>query len=369
MAYHDPSGRGPSRTALLALGAATLVVVLVLAIPLTLYARGDFDSTVRVSAVADSVGDGLAAGGDVKYRGLIVGRVDGVTVTDDGRQEIAMSIDANQASSIPDRVSAAYAPSNLLGVTGIELQAATSTASGPTPGAGRLRDGERITIGADSTNVSVADLLRQVGEISTTITGDEFSRTIDIADRLVTAVQPLVRSGLDLLNLAASRQQMPLAEFIRILGPVTRGVADLEGPFDSVLISLTRQTAAYTDPRVVNSVKDSLSGLVTTVGGLGGLVRDNYDGLATLLDFLIVTGSPLGQTLRSIPPAVGDARELLGRLEKSMPTQNGKVTLQVGLTVAQMPQLAPFLQMLAPPAPKAAPTSPAPKAAPKAGGR
>ncbi|GAA1456278.1 MlaD family protein [Williamsia maris] len=363
MAYHDPSGRGPSRVALLGLGAATVVVALVLAIPLTLYARGDFDTTVTVSAVADSVGDGLAAGGDVKYRGLIVGRVDGVTVADDGRQEITMSIDADQAAAIPDQVSAAYAPSNLLGVTGIELQAAGSTSGSGTPGDG-LRDGEKITIGSDSTNVSVADLLRQVGEISTTITGDEFTRTIDIADKVVDAVQPLVRSGLDLLTLAASRQQMPLAEFFRILGPASRGVADLEGPFDSVLINLTRSTAEYTDPRVVTGVKDSLSGLIDTVGGLGGLVGDNYDGLATLLDFLTVTGSPLGQTLRSIPPAVTDARELLGRLEKSMPTQNGKVTLQVGVAIAQMPQLAPFLQSLAPPAPRA------PRAgAPKAGGR
>lgn len=357
MAYHDPSGRGPSRVALLGLGAATLVVALVLAIPLTLYARGDFDTTVTVSAMADSVGDGLAAGGDVKYRGLIVGRVDGVTVADDGRQEITMSIDADAASAIPDQVSAAYAPSNLLGVTGIELQAASAAGSGA-PGDG-LRDGERIIIGSDSTNVSVADLLRQVGEISTTITGDEFTRTIDIADKVVAAVQPLVRSGLDLLTLAASRQQMPLAEFFRILGPASRGVADLEGPFDSVLINLTRSTAEYTDPRVVTGVKDSLSGLIDTVGGLGRLVGDNYDGLATLLDFLTVTGSPLGQTLRSIPPAVTDGRELLRRLEKSMPTQNGKVTLQVGVAIAQMPQLAPFLQSLAPPAQRA----------PKAGGR
>ena len=88
MAYHDPSGRGPSRVALLGLGAATLVVALVLAIPLTLYARGDFDTTVTVSAVADTVGDGLAAGGDVKYRGLIVGRVDGVTVAEIGRAHV-----------------------------------------------------------------------------------------------------------------------------------------------------------------------------------------------------------------------------------------------------------------------------------------
>ncbi|MBJ7288755.1 MlaD family protein [Williamsia sp.] len=360
MAYHDPSGRGPSRVALLGLGAVTLVVALVLAVPLTLYARGDFDTTVTVSAVADTVGDGLAAGGDVKYRGLIVGRVDGVTVADDGRQEITMSIDADQASAIPDQVSAAYAPSNLLGVTGIELQAAAADSGA----SGGLRDGERLTIGSDSTNVSVADLLRQVGEISTTITGDEFTRTIDIADKVVDAVQPLVRSGLDLLNLAASRQQMPLAQFLRILGPASRGVADLEGPFASVLINLTRSTAEYTDPRVVTGVKDSLSGLIDTVGGLGGLVGDNYDGLATLIDFLIITGSPLGQTLRSIPPAVTDARELLGRLEKSMPTQNGKVTLQVGVAVAQMPQLAPFLQQLAPPAPGK------PRAGtPKAGGR
>ena len=368
MAYHDPSGRGPSRAALLGLGAMTLVVVLVLAVPLTLYARGDFDSTVTVSAVADTVGDGLAAGGDVKYRGLIVGRVDGVTVAGDGRQEITMSIDADSAASIPDQVSAAYAPSNLLGVTGIELRASGSTAPPGTPGNG-LRDGEKIVIGSDSTNVSVADLLRQVGAISTTITGDTFTRTIDIADRLVTAVQPLVRSGLDLLNLAASRQQMPLAQFFRILGPASRGLADLVGPFDTVLINLTRATAEYTDPRVVTGVKDSLSGLIDTVGGLGGLVADNYDGLSTLLDFLIVTGSPLGQTLRSIPPAVTDARELLGRLEKSMPTQNGKVTLQVGMDIATMPQLAPFLQTLAPPA-TGTPRAGTPRAgAPKAGGR
>ncbi|WP_299575896.1 MlaD family protein [uncultured Williamsia sp.] len=343
MMYEDASGRGPSRRTLLIIGAATLAVLVVAAIPLTIYARGGFDDRVTVVAVTDAVGDGLAAGGDVKFRGLIVGRVDSVRVTDGTQQQVTLSIDEKQAANIPDRVSAAYAPSNILGVTGIELRSDATAGQG----AGRLRDGERLRIGSDSTNVSVAELLRQVGQISTTVTGTTVSQSIDVLSRVVDAVQPLLRSGADLLNLAAARQQMPLARFLQILGPASRGVADLEGPFDTVLINLTKTTAEYTDPKVVSGVRDTLSGLVQTVGTIGGVVGDNLTSLSTLLDFVITVGSPLGRTLRSIPPAYDDSRELVRRLTKALPTQDGKVTLQVGATLANMPQLTSVL--LAPP--------------------
>lgn len=339
MMYEDASGRGPSRRTLLTLGAVTLVVLVVVTIPLTIYARGGLDDRVRVVAVTDAVGDGLAAGGDVKFRGLIVGRVDSVRVTDGTQQQVTLSIEKKQAANIPDRVSAAYAPSNILGVTGIELRSDATAGEG----AGRLRDGERLRIGSDSTNVSVAELLRQVGQISTTVTGTTVSQSIDVLSRVVDAVQPLLRSGSDLLNLAAARQQMPLARFLQILGPASRGVADLEGPFDTVLINLTRTTAAYTDPKVVSGVRDTLSGLVQTVGTIGGVVGDNLTSLSTLLDFVITVGSPLGRTLRSIPPAYDDSRELLRRLTRALPTQDGKVTLQVGATLATMPQLTSVL--------------------------
>ena len=284
------------------------------------------------------MGDGLAAGGDVKFRGLIVGRVDSVRVVDGSRQEITLSIDADQARAIPDRVGAAYAPSNLFGVTGIELTANSAAST-----VGHLHDGERLQIGSDSTNVSVADLLRQVGEISSTVTGSEFARAIDVTSRVVDAVQPLLRSGADLLNLAAARQQMPLATFLQILAPSIRGIADLEGPFSTVLINLTKTTAPYTDPAVVRSVQDSLSGLVQTVGSIGGVVGDNQTSLGTLLDFVLTVGTPLGRTLRSIPPAYDDTRELVRRLSKALPTRDGAVTLQVGATLQNMPQLTSVL--------------------------
>lgn len=339
MRYADPSGRGPSRRSLLIVGAASLAALVVMAIPLTVYARGGFDDRVRVVALTDAVGDGLAAGGDVKFRGLIVGRVESVRVTDGSRQQITLSIDPGQAENIPDRVSAAYAPSNILGVNGIELR--SDAVAGRD--AGRLRDGELLEIGSDSTNVSIATLLRQLGQISTTITGDTVSRSIDTVSRVVDAVQPLLRSGADLLNLAAARQQMPLARFLQILGPSSRGLADLSGPFQTVLIDLTKTTAAYTDPTVVSGVRDSLSGLVQTVGTIGSVVGDNLTSLSTLLDFVITVGSPLGRTLRSIPPAYDDSRELLRRLTKALPSQDGKVTLQVGATLATMPQLTSVL--------------------------
>ncbi len=267
MTFQDLSGRGPKRTSLIGWGAITLVALVIAAIPLTMYARGQFDETMTVSATTDQIGDGLTSGGDVKFRGLIVGRVDSVVVTSAGKQRVTMSIDSEQAPNIPSDVSAAYAPSNILGVTGIELK--------PEGGGGRLRDGEEIAIGSDATDVSVTTLLRDVGTLSETLTGTEVSRTIDLANRIVNAVQPLARQGFDLLNLAASRQQMPLARFIRILGESSKGTADLSGPFVGVFTELVDNMSEYTDQRVVDGVTGTLRGLVDTVSAAGGLVSDN----------------------------------------------------------------------------------------------
>ncbi len=308
MRYADPSGRGPSRRSLLIIGAASLAALVVMAIPLTVYARGGFDDRVRVVALTDAVGDGLAAGGDVKFRGLIVGRVESVRVTDGSRQQITLSIDPGQAENIPDRVSAAYAPSNILGVNGIELR--SDAVAGGTPDVCAMGNSSR----SDPTRRTCRS--RRCCDSSarspTTITGDTVSRSIDTVSRVVDAVQPLLRSGADLLNLAAARQQMPLARFLQILGPSSRGLADLSGPFQTVLIDLTKTTAAYTDPTVVSGVRDSLSGLVQTVGTIGSVVGDNLTSLSTLLDFVITVGSPLGRTLRSIPPAYDDSRSCCG---------------------------------------------------------
>ncbi|MBT0566572.1 MlaD family protein [Williamsia sp. CHRR-6] len=320
------------------IGLITVAVVIAAAVPLTVYARGGFDDRVTVQAVTDQIGDGLTGGGDVKFRGLIVGRVDTVRVIDGGRrQEITMSIDAAAAHAIPDEVSAVYQPSNILGVTGIELKAAAGA------GPGRLRDGSRVQIGAGSTEVSVSDLLQQLGAIATTITGDSAARSVEVIDRVIIALQPALRSGVELLDLAAQRRQMPLSRFLQILGPTTAGTADLLGPFLSVFTGLSRTTAAYADPKVVRDVGDSLTGLIDTVISLGRLAGDNLDGLAAGLDLLVATSAPLGRTLRSIPPAVGDARELLRRLEQVVAVRGGRPTVRVGVSLANLPQITAFL--------------------------
>lgn len=99
--------------------------------------NGVFSEQVQVLALLNDVGDGLPRGSDVKFRGALVGTVEGVTPALDGRpNRIALSLDPHFARGIPATVTARVVPSNVFAVSSIQL-----IDNGPAAG---LRQGGQI---------------------------------------------------------------------------------------------------------------------------------------------------------------------------------------------------------------------------------
>ncbi|MDF3285354.1 MCE family protein [Gordonia sp. N1V] len=331
----DVSGRGPSTGVLTRWGIAAIAVLAAIAIPVTLYARGVFDDTVEVTVTSDRISEGLSAGADVKYQGLLVGHVESITIDDQGHQRMRLAVDATQADHIGGHLTATFAPSNIFGVTGVEL---TPTAPGPA-----LRNGQIIAAQDDSSDVSAVSVLRDIGSISSTLTGSEVTAMINRLDEVVTQISPLMRSGFDLFALAHQHQQMPFAQMLRIADDTLRGAAALSDPFVNLFTTLVEKTAMYADPQETAKVTGALTGLVQTFITLGQVVGTDPGDLATVLDASLTLGAPLGYTLSTVPAAADDAHELIGRLDKMLPRVDGTVRLRLGLTLESLPAITSAL--------------------------
>ncbi len=167
-------------------------------------------------------------------------------------------------------------------MTGIEL---TPTAPGPA-----LRNGQIIAAQDDSSDVSAVSVLRDIGSISSTLTGSEVTAMINRLDEVVTQISPLMRSGFDLFALAHQHQQMPFAQMLRIADDTLRGAAALSDPFVNLFTTLVEKTAMYADPQETAKVTGALTGLVQTFITLGQVVGTDPGDLATVLDASLTLG-------------------------------------------------------------------------------
>ena len=159
----EPDGRGVSDRQLLGCGiAVVLVAVLVTAILLT-KATGRLDSYVRVVAALINVGDGLPQRSDVKYHGVLVGMVNGVTPAANGEPNyVHIDLNPTYAASIPASVTARVVPSNVFAVSSVQL-----VDRGPGPairsGAKILEDTELPTVLFQTTISKLRDILAATG--------------------------------------------------------------------------------------------------------------------------------------------------------------------------------------------------------------
>ncbi|MGB7362475.1 MAG: MlaD family protein, partial [Rhodococcus sp. (in: high G+C Gram-positive bacteria)] len=119
--FEDLSRRSAGPRSLRIRGLAVAVVLVLVAIFLAKYAKGDFSSKFDVTIDANSVGDGLAVGSDVKYRGLPVGRVDEIESIGFGAQRLHAHIDPGTASVLTDDLTVRFASATVFGATVVEL--------------------------------------------------------------------------------------------------------------------------------------------------------------------------------------------------------------------------------------------------------
>lgn len=143
----DIRGRGPSTATLARRGLVGLAVVALLVTALLLRYTGAFQPMFPATALVEDVGDGLRAGADVKLRGALVGRVDGVRVRPGAGSavvhEVELRLRPEAAAGIPAGVTARVVPTNLFGVPSLELLDPAGPGGGATLARGAIIPGDR----------------------------------------------------------------------------------------------------------------------------------------------------------------------------------------------------------------------------------
>lgn len=243
----EPDGRGLNEHKLLACGAVVLVVLLAITAILLTKATGRLDPYVRVVAALINVGDGLPQRSDVKYHGVLVGMVEGVTPAAHGNPNyVHINLDPEYARSIPNSVTARVVPSNVFAVSSVQL-----VDRGPAPaieaGAQIPEDTELPTVLFQTTISKLRDILAATGR------GRE-DRTIGILAAVNTATEG---KRAELLGAGANLS--------RLLDELDTIVATEPGPTTvSALVDAARGLQA-TAPELVDALHQAVPPMQTLV--------------------------------------------------------------------------------------------------------
>ncbi|GAB3016002.1 mammalian cell entry protein [Mycobacterium bourgelatii] len=275
----DTDGRGPSDRQLLAYGAAVVVVALVLSMGLLLKSTGRLDNYIRVVADLVNVGDGLPQKSDVKYHGVLVGMVDDVIPSTNGKPNyVQINLKPEYAKSIPAAVTARVVPSNVFAVSSVQL-VGSGAGSPISAGAHIPEDTQLPTVLFQTTVSKLRDLLAAAGR------GRE-DRSVGILAALGAATDhrrnDLLRSGaqlnrlLDQLNSIVSTDDGPST--VSALIDAARGLEETAPDLFDALHQAVEPMRTFAETR--GQLTSLLSAAANTTGTA-------YDSLNNHIDQLI----------------------------------------------------------------------------------
>ncbi|MEU6560663.1 MlaD family protein [Nocardia nova] len=303
----DPSGRGPGPLRLGGIGVALVVVVSAAVYLLGLRYTGAFADTVDVTADMTSTGDGMPPRADITFRGMIVGTVAEVGMAAEGeRQRVALKLKPAEAASIPSTVTARVVPSNLFGVTALEL-----VDNGPAPGG--LRAG--MTIHQD-TGTATTQLQATLTTLRTALDAIQPQRLARVLGTLSQALDSGARvPGSTIERLDAWTTQ------VRAIP----GIGDLLGDLGAAATAVNRSAPelidalgdSVTTARTLTERRSNLIALLTeagrTVDATNGLFARNPDAGKELTIGLDDTFGALATDPGAIAGAVANLNSALSR--------------------------------------------------------
>ena len=161
---YETDGRGPTERQLLFAGIGVILVAALITAFLMLKSTGRLDPHVPVVAELTNVGDGLPQNSDVKYHGLLVGTVRGVSPGTEGRPNtVNINLKPEFARSIPASVTARVVPSNIFAVSSVQLVADNKSGPAIAAGARIPEDTALPTVIFQTTLNKLRSLLKAVG--------------------------------------------------------------------------------------------------------------------------------------------------------------------------------------------------------------
>jgi|TARA_Y100000815_G_scaffold255578_1_gene262576 phospholipid/cholesterol/gamma-HCH transport system substrate-binding protein len=280
------------------------------------YAKLDrlfYDSAYTVTAHFGSSG-GIFAGAEVTYRGVQIGKVDRLVLTEEG-VDVELAID-NQHDSIPAATLALVGNKSAVGEQYVELQPKSNDEP-------YLADGSEIAMADTRTPIQVEQLLSNlattVGSVDrkalkTTVTelgaafagtGEELQQIIDTGNDFINAANDnfdtttaLIRDGNTVLN-GQIASESAIRSFARNLSLFTGALADADPEINTLLDN--GSGAAVALRRFIDDNEVELGSLINNLITTGEIVTRRLDGLEQILviypyvvegGFTVVSKSP-----------------------------------------------------------------------------
>ena len=248
------------------------------------YAKLDrvfYDSSYTVTAHFASSG-GIFSGAEVTYRGVKIGKVEKLTLTDQG-VDVDLGID-NEFDTIPAATLALVGNKSAVGEQYVELQPKTNDEP-------YLEDGSEIAVEDTKTPIQVETLLSNLATTVDSVDQDALRTTVSELGAAFAGtaedLQTIIDTGNDFIN-AANENFDTTTALIRDGNTVLTGQIDSESAIRSFATNLSLFSGALADADpAINTLLDNGSGAALA---LRRFIEDNEVELGDLINNLITTG-------------------------------------------------------------------------------
>ncbi|MBI2702228.1 MULTISPECIES: MlaD family protein [Mycobacterium] len=303
-----------------------VVAVLLAAVGSVLYqtAQGSYDDTFKLTVIANTIGEGLAPGAEVKFHGLAIGSVKELESVGYNRQRMTVVLDPHQAGALTTDTKARFTSSNVFGTAAVEL---VSEGNGPP-----LRSNQTLVMSADVQAASITGLLRQGQKLSRSFDNPEFEHVIEVLRRHADIVEPLARAGSDLAKIIADTNTMPVAQSLSVLASFVSGLGDAL-PVVELSTGLVDGLTPLVGPGGIERTNLVFGQTGQLLIDVGQLAAQNNGWIVQLVNSIMNVGIPASFAAGSLAPAYDRLSGLVDRADGALTVVDGQVRLRTEVSL------------------------------------
>jgi ABC-type transporter Mla subunit MlaD len=313
------TSRTPSSRTLRLRGLVVAVVLALFGTFLYQATNGAYDDEFKLTVLANTIGEGLAPGAEVKFHGMAIGSVKDLQTIGYNKQRMTVELEPRQARVLTQDTVARFTSSNLFGTTEVEL---VSDGKGAP-----LRSNETLTVRADSQAASITELLREAQRLARILDTPELNHVIDVLRRHSDLVEPALKAVLDLTKTLADSQALVISQSLSVFAPLLNGVNRVVPVLDQTpdLVDAMNFLLAPGGTERTNLVMRQTGQLLADVGQI--LVRNN-PWLTHLVAGIMNVAVPGAYAAGSMAPAYDRLSGLIDRTSTALPVIDGQVRMR-----------------------------------------